>query len=71
MDPDDTEEFATGHAAEAGATRRETEAPAILFSIANALQPSGGGYINGRHLAQAVLEAGVRRTVVPHHADET
>ncbi|ALO91340.1 Transposase [Streptomyces hygroscopicus subsp. limoneus] len=29
------------------------------------------GYINGQHRAQAMLEAGVRRTVVLHHVDET
>ncbi|MFD7705424.1 hypothetical protein [Streptomyces caelestis] len=72
VDPDGMEEFATAHAAEAGATRWETEALATLFSIGDAIQPSSGtGYINGQHRVQAMLEAGVRRTVVLHHVDET
>ncbi|WP_351228624.1 hypothetical protein [Streptomyces sp. NPDC002133] len=65
-------QFATAHAAAAGATRWQTEALATLFSIADAIQPaSETGYINGQHRAQAMLEAGVRRTVVLQHVDET
>ncbi|MFI0169502.1 hypothetical protein [Streptomyces sp. NPDC017095] len=72
VSPGGMEEFATAHAAEAGATRWETEALATLFSIADAIQPSSGtGYINGQHRSQAMLEAGVRRTVVLRHVDET
>jgi hypothetical protein len=71
VDPDDMEEFATAHATTAGATRWQTEALATLFNIADAIQPSSEtGYINGQHRAQAMLEAGVRRTVVLHHVDE-
>ncbi|WP_329167301.1 hypothetical protein OHB49_44430 (plasmid) [Streptomyces sp. NBC_01717] len=70
--PDDMEEFATAHAAAAGATRWQTEALATLFNTADAIQPaSEAGYINGQHRAQAMLEAGVRRTVVLHHVYET
>ncbi|MGM9470352.1 nucleic acid/nucleotide deaminase domain-containing protein [Streptomyces murinus] len=36
------------------------------------IQPdSGGGYVNGQHRAQAMLEAGVRRTVVLRYVYET
>ncbi|MGW2778321.1 hypothetical protein ACWC4C_38505 [Streptomyces olivaceoviridis] len=66
------EEFATAYATTAGATGWETQVLATLFNGANAIQPSRGtGYINGQHGAQAMLEAGVRRTVVLHHVDET
>jgi hypothetical protein len=72
VDPDDMEEFANVHAAAAGATRWQTEALATLFNTADAIQPaSEAGYINGQHRAQAMLEAGVRRTVVLHHVYET
>ncbi|MFF8601757.1 hypothetical protein ACF065_27050 [Streptomyces sp. NPDC015232] len=72
VDPDDMEEFATGHGAAVCATRWETEALATLFSIGDAIQPSSDtGYINGQHRAQAMLEAGVRRTVVLHYVDKT
>ncbi|GAA3503460.1 hypothetical protein GCM10019016_105700 [Streptomyces prasinosporus] len=72
VDPEDMEEFATAHAAEAGATRWDTEAVTALFSIGDAIQPSSGtGYINGQHRTQAMLEEGVRHTVVLHHVDET
>lgn len=70
VNPDDMEEFATVHAAAAGATGWQTEALATLFSIADAIQlDEEGGYINGQHRAQAMLEAGVRLTVVLHHVD--
>ncbi|MFJ4473133.1 hypothetical protein ACIP2X_37355 [Streptomyces sp. NPDC089424] len=69
--PDDMEELATAHAAETGATRWENEALASLFSISDAIQPSSGtGYINGQHRAQAMMETGVRRTVVLRYVDE-
>ncbi|KND46654.1 hypothetical protein IQ64_00180 [Streptomyces stelliscabiei] len=72
VEPDDIKEFAIAHADAAGASRWQTEALASLFSVANAIQPaSQPGYINGQHRAQAMLEAGVRRTVVLHYADET
>ncbi|MGW4599307.1 hypothetical protein ACWEOA_29055 [Streptomyces sp. NPDC004457] len=71
VDPDGMEGFATAHAVASGVTRWDTEALATLFSIANAIQPSSGtGYINGRHRTQAMLEAGIRRTVVLHLVDE-
>ncbi|MCX4783881.1 MULTISPECIES: hypothetical protein [unclassified Streptomyces] len=72
VEADDMEEFAVAHATTAGATRWETEALATLFNTADAIQPSSDtGYINGQHRAQAMLEAGVRRTVVLHLVDET
>ncbi|SFT31424.1 hypothetical protein SAMN04487982_11960 [Streptomyces sp. ok210] len=72
VDPDDMEEFATAHAAAAGATQWQTEALATLFNTADAIQPASEvGYINGQHRSQAMLEAGVRRTVVLHHVYET
>ena len=71
VDPDEMEELATIHAAAAGATRWQTEALATLFNTVDAIQPaSETGYINGQHRAQAMLEAGVRRTVVLHHVYE-
>ncbi|MDT0385962.1 hypothetical protein [Streptomyces dubilierae] len=72
VEPDDMEEFAIAHADAAGASQWQTEALASLFSVSNAIQPaSQTGYINGQHRAQAMLEAGVRRTVVLHYVDET
>ncbi|MER0476777.1 hypothetical protein ABR737_00120 [Streptomyces sp. Edi2] len=72
VDPDGMEEFAAAHAAAAGSTRWQTEALATLFNTVDAIQPaSETGYINGQHRAQAMLEAGVRRTVVLHHPYET
>jgi hypothetical protein len=72
MEPDGMKEFAIAHADAAGASQWQTEALASLFSISNAIQPaSRTGYINGQHRAQAMLEAGVRRTVVLHYVDET
>ncbi|MGW3196727.1 hypothetical protein ACWDBD_19460 [Streptomyces sp. NPDC001118] len=62
---EDMEEFAVAHAVAAGATDWETEALATLFDTADAIQPDRERrYINGQHRAQAMLEAGVRRTVV-------
>ncbi|MFJ6355163.1 hypothetical protein ACIQKB_37610 [Streptomyces sp. NPDC092046] len=60
----DVKTFAVEYAATAGATDWETEALASLFSISAAIQPGRRGYINGQHRSQAMLEAGVRRTVV-------
>ncbi|MEU9983601.1 hypothetical protein [Streptomyces sp. NPDC050856] len=72
VDADDMEEFATAHAATTDASRWETEALATLFNIADTIQPSSStGYINGQHRAQAMVEAGVRRTVVLRHVEET
>ncbi|MFM9633282.1 MULTISPECIES: hypothetical protein [Streptomyces] len=72
VDPEGMEGFATAHAAAAGATRWQTEALATLFNTANAIQPDKEvRYINGQHRSQAMLEAGVRRTVVLHHVYET
>ncbi|MGP3777131.1 hypothetical protein ACTWJ8_40485 (plasmid) [Streptomyces sp. SDT5-1] len=65
---DDMEDFAAAQAAEAGASMWQTEALSTLFDPTVAIQPdSEGGYINGQHRAQAMLEAGVRRTVVLEH----
>lgn len=44
----------------------------LLPSVADAIQPASETvYINGQHRAQAMLEAGVRRTVVLHQVYET
>ncbi|MCG7528565.1 hypothetical protein MHW47_29500 [Streptomyces sp. OfavH-34-F] len=72
LEAEDMEEFAVAHAAAAGATDWETEALTTLFSIGDAIQPDSEiGYINGQHRSQALLEAGVRRTVVLRHLHET
>lgn len=44
----------------------ETQALLSLLSIGTSIQPwpDGGGYVNGQHRAQAMLDQGVRRTVV-------
>ncbi|WP_446046438.1 hypothetical protein [Streptomyces olivaceus] len=71
VEADDMEEFGVVHAAAVGATGWESEALASLFSTADAIQPdSEGGYVNGQHRGQALLEAGVRRTVVLRHVYE-
>ncbi|WP_331732040.1 hypothetical protein [Streptomyces sp. NBC_00989] len=63
--PQDMEQYAVAHADAAGASRWQVEALATLFNVADAIQPSRNpGYINGQHRAQALLDAGVRRTVV-------
>ncbi|MFH9969034.1 hypothetical protein ACH4PR_48545 [Streptomyces mirabilis] len=63
--PEDIEQYAVAHATAAGASRWQGEALATLFNVANAIQPSSEpGYINGQHPTQALLDAGVRRTVV-------
>lgn len=63
--PEEMEEFAVAHAVAAGATRWESEALATLFDTEDAIRPDREwGYANGQHRAQAMLEAGVRRTVV-------
>lgn len=53
-------------AADAGLTLWEREALGTLVSHADAIQPfeSARGYVNGQHRAQAMLDAGVRRTIV-------
>ncbi|MFE9637037.1 hypothetical protein [Streptomyces sp. NPDC006463] len=68
---EDVQGFAVAYAASVGATDWETEALASLFSTWDAIQPdSEAGYINGQHRSQAMLEAGVRRTVVLRHVHE-
>lgn len=63
--PEGMKEFAVAQAVAAGACGWEREALATLFDTADAIQPdSEGRYINGQHRSQALLEAGVRRTVV-------
>ncbi|MFE9769441.1 hypothetical protein ACFYPC_33815 [Streptomyces sp. NPDC005808] len=65
--PEEMGEYAVAHAAAAaaGVSRWQIEALASLFSVANAIQPARGpGYVNGQHRAQALLDAGVRRSVV-------
>ncbi|MEV6680724.1 hypothetical protein AB0N09_28240 [Streptomyces erythrochromogenes] len=68
VDAEEMRDFAVELAAAAGATDWETTALATLFSTVDAIQPdSEGGFINGQHRAQAMLEAGARRTVVLRH----
>lgn len=71
VEGEDLEDFATAQAAAAGAGAWQTQALATLFSLGDAIQPdSENGYVNGQHRAQAMLEAGVRRTVVLRFVDE-
>ncbi|MGW5782037.1 hypothetical protein [Streptomyces sp. NPDC003863] len=70
VDPYDLEQLAVDHAAAAGATEWQTEALATLFNVWDAIQPDREvRYINGQHRSQAMLDAGVRRTVVLHHIE--
>ncbi|MEY9842518.1 hypothetical protein [Streptacidiphilus sp. EB103A] len=53
------------HALALGATVWQREALASLLDPADAIQPDGQGhYENGQHRAQALMDQGVRRTVV-------
>ncbi|MFD5066146.1 hypothetical protein, partial [Streptomyces sp. NPDC058394] len=71
VEPDDMREYAVAHAGVAGATEWETEALATLFDTGDAIQPDPAvRYINGQHRSQAMLDAGVRRTVVLRHVYE-
>ncbi|MEU4154228.1 hypothetical protein [Streptomyces sp. NPDC026659] len=48
-----------------GTSEWQRQALESLFRPAVAVQPDGeGGYINGQHRVQALMDAGVRRTVV-------
>ncbi|MFD9030763.1 hypothetical protein ACFVZW_06325 [Streptomyces sp. NPDC059567] len=70
VDPYDMEEFALAHATEAGATNWQTEALATLCNVWDAIMPDNEvRYVNGQHRSQAMLDAGVRRTVVLHHIE--
>ncbi|MFD3334630.1 hypothetical protein ACFWV1_18520 [Streptomyces sp. NPDC058700] len=72
VDPQDMTNLAVDHATATGATDWQTQALTSLFSIANAIQPgSQSSYINGQHRAQAMLDAGVRRTVALHYVHRT
>lgn len=60
------------YAVAAGASEWEQEVLRTLYSLGDSIQPSGDGYlingfINGQHRVQAMLDAGVRRTVVLRH----
>ncbi|MFD9596789.1 hypothetical protein ACFWA9_29130 [Kitasatospora sp. NPDC059973] len=62
---EDMARFADERSAAAGADKWQRQALDSLFSLAVAITPSeGGGFVNGQHRAQAMLDAGVRRTVV-------
>ncbi|MFG2304527.1 hypothetical protein [Actinacidiphila glaucinigra] len=61
---DSMENLALEHAATAGADRWQTQALATLFNTAHAIDADSRGYTNGQHRAQAMLDAGVRHTVV-------
>lgn len=71
VDGDGMKDFATDRAVAAGVTEWQAEALATWFSVGDAIQPgSQGGYVNGQHRAQAMLEAGVRRMVVLRYVYE-
>ncbi len=62
---EDMADFVDEYAKQASADRWEREALDSLFGIGAAIEPSrGGGFVNGQHRTQAMLDAGVRRTVV-------
>jgi len=62
---EDMADFADERATAAGADDWQREALLSLFNLAVAIQPSeGGGFVNGQHRAQAMMDAGARRTVV-------
>ncbi|MQS16434.1 hypothetical protein F7Q99_30630 [Streptomyces kaniharaensis] len=62
---DDMADFADERAMKAGADEWQQEALYSLFSLGVAIMPcEGGGYVNGQHRSQAMLDAGVRHTVV-------
>ncbi|MGW6796795.1 hypothetical protein [Streptomyces chartreusis] len=69
---EDMANYASEYAVAVGASQWEKEVLRTLYSIADAIQPSGDGYIsngfiNGQHRVQAMVDAGVRRTVVLRH----
>ncbi|WP_153815741.1 hypothetical protein [Streptomyces sp. SUK 48] len=71
VDGDGMKDFATDRAVAAGVTEWQAEALATWFSVGDAIQPgSQGGYVNGQHRAQAMLETGVRRMVVLRYVYE-
>ncbi|MGW7319203.1 hypothetical protein [Streptomyces sp. NPDC054865] len=68
VEPEEMKAFAVEYATAQGAVDWQKQALATLFSVADAIQPnSEGGYINGQHRSQVMMEAGVRRTVVLRH----
>lgn len=69
---EETAGYACEYAVAAGASEWEREVLRTLYCLGDAIQPSGDGYvsngfINGQHRVQAMLDAGVRRTVVLRH----
>ena len=59
--------FVVKQARAEGASRWELQALGSLFPVAAAIQLAGpdcSSYINGQHRAQALIDAGVRHTVV-------
>ncbi|WP_327380654.1 hypothetical protein [Streptomyces sp. NBC_01207] len=71
VDAEDMQESAVAYASSIGATEWETEALATLQHVRSDPARQGGCYINGPHRSQAMLEAGVPRTVVLDHVYET
>ncbi|MGW3311477.1 hypothetical protein ACWDG9_33395 [Streptomyces sp. NPDC001073] len=66
---EDMARYADRYAVAAGASAWERDALFTMYRSSDALQPSGSrylspDYINGQHRVQAMLDAGVRRTVV-------
>ncbi|MEU5698575.1 hypothetical protein ACFFS2_30315 [Streptomyces aurantiacus] len=66
---EDVAAYVGEYAAGLGISTWEREALGTLYSLGNSIQPSGDGYISngfidGQHRVQAMLDAGVRRTVV-------
>lgn len=61
---EDMADFADDYAMAVRASQWQREALDSLFSIGTAIQADRRGYVNGQHRAQAMLDAGVHRTIV-------
>ncbi|MFD8597650.1 hypothetical protein ACFV1L_21870 [Kitasatospora sp. NPDC059646] len=62
---EDMADFVDERAVAAGASRWQREALESVFALSVAIVPNDDfGYVNGQHRARAMMDAGVRRTVV-------
>ncbi|MEU6241457.1 hypothetical protein [Streptomyces sp. NPDC047024] len=71
---DDMADYADEYGVGAGASEWERLALRTLYSLGDAIQPSGDGYtsngfINGQHRVQAMLDAGVHQTVILRYTE--
>lgn len=65
---EELEDYADRYAQTTGITPWQRQALASLFSLGDAIQPDEeGGYVNGQHRSQVLMDTGVRRTVVLLH----